>query len=115
VAAFFAHGTYSASKAWVVSFSESMAAELAGSRVRVMALCPGFVRTEFHDRASLDMSGIPEFLWLSADNVVSEAMRDLARGAWVSIPDLRYKVIARFGKLVPHRLASEISRRFVRR
>ena len=115
VAAFFAHGTYSASKAWVVNFSESMAAELAGSRVRVMALCPGFVRTEFHDRASMDMSGIPEFLWLSADNVVDAAMRDLARGVWVSIPDLRYKVITRIGKLIPHRLAAEVSRRFIRR
>jgi short-subunit dehydrogenase len=115
VAAFFAHGTYSASKAWVVNFSESMAAELAGSRVRVMALCPGFVRTEFHDRASMDMSGIPEFLWLSADNVVGEAMRDLGRGVWVSIPDLRYKVIARIGTLIPHRLTSEVSRRFIRR
>jgi short-subunit dehydrogenase len=115
VAAFFPQGTYSASKAWVVSFSESMAAELAGSRVRVMALCPGFVRTEFHDRASIDMSGLPGFLWLSADKVVGEAMRDLARGSWVSIPDLRYKVITRIGTLVPHRLAAEVSRRFVRR
>jgi short-subunit dehydrogenase len=115
VAAFFAHGTYSASKAWVVNFSESMAAELVGSRVRVMALCPGFVRTEFHDRASMDTSGIPEFLWLSADNVVGEAMRDLGRGVWVSIPDLRYKVITRVGTLIPHRLAAEVSRRFIRR
>ncbi|MEV6859387.1 SDR family oxidoreductase [Streptosporangium subroseum] len=115
VAAFFPQGTYSASKAWVVSFSESMAAELTGSRVRVMALCPGFVRTEFHDRASIDMSGLPGFLWLSADKVVGEAMRDLARGVWVSIPDLRYKVITRVGTLVPHRLAAEVSRRFVRR
>ncbi|WP_371784558.1 SDR family NAD(P)-dependent oxidoreductase [Streptosporangium subroseum] len=115
VAAFFPQGTYSASKAWVVSFSESMAAELVGSRVRVMALCPGFVRTEFHDRASIDMSGLPGFLWLSADKVVGEAMRDLARGSWVSIPDLRYKVITRIGTLVPHRLAAEVSRRFVRR
>jgi uncharacterized protein len=115
VAAFFAHGTYSASKAWVVNFSESMATELTGSRVRVMALCPGFVRTEFHDRASLDMSGIPEFLWLSADNVIDAAMRDLGRGVWVSIPDLRYKVIAKVGALIPHRLAVEVSRRFIRR
>ena len=71
VAAFFPQGTYSASKAWVVSFSESMAASWPAPRVRVMALCPGFVRTEFHDRASIDMSGIPGFLWLSADKVVA--------------------------------------------
>ncbi|MFC7649815.1 hypothetical protein ACFQX6_62860 [Streptosporangium lutulentum] len=61
------------------------------------------------------MSGLPGFLWLSADKVVGEAMRDLARGSWVSIPDLRYKVITRVGTLVPHRLAAEVSRRLVRR
>ncbi|WP_433240161.1 SDR family NAD(P)-dependent oxidoreductase [Streptosporangium sp. CA-135522] len=115
VAAFFTRGTYSASKAWVVNFSESTAAELTGTRVRVMALCPGFVRTEFHDRASMDVSGIPGFLWLSADDVVNEAMRDLALGRRVSIPDIRYKVIVAAGRLVPRGLAGEVSRRLGRR
>ncbi len=115
VAAFFSRGTYSASKAWVVNFSESTAAELTGTRVRVMALCPGFVRTEFHERASMDTSAIPNFLWLSADDVVNEAMRDLARGRRVSVPDLRYKVIVGVGKLIPHGLAAQVSRRLGRR
>lgn len=115
VAAFFTRGSYSASKAWVVSFSESVAVEMAGSRVRVMALCPGFVHTEFHERASMDKSGIPEFFWLSADNVVREAMRDLARGVRVSIPDLRYKVIVRVGRLLPLHLIGRFSRRLARR
>ncbi|MFD8531183.1 SDR family NAD(P)-dependent oxidoreductase [Streptosporangium canum] len=115
VAAFFTRGTYSASKAWVVNFSESVASELTGTRVRVMALCPGFVRTEFHDRASMDTSGIPGFLWLSADNVVDEAMRDLARDKRVSIPDIRYKAIVGVGRLIPRGLAGEVSRRLGRR
>ncbi|MFF0308436.1 SDR family NAD(P)-dependent oxidoreductase [Streptosporangium sp. NPDC004379] len=115
VAAFFTRGTYSASKAWVVNFSESAAAELTGTRVRVMALCPGFVRTEFHDRASMDTSGIPGFLWLSADKVVAAAMRDLALGARVSVPDIRYKVIVGAGRLIPRGLAGQVSRRLGRR
>ncbi|GAA4206695.1 SDR family oxidoreductase [Streptosporangium oxazolinicum] len=114
VAAFFTRGSYSSSKAWVVNFSESTAMEMAGSRVRVMALCPGFVHTEFHERASMDKSGIPEFFWLSADNVVREAMRDLARGVRVSVPDLRYKVIVRVGKLLPLGLIGQFSRRLAR-
>lgn len=114
VAAFFTRGSYSASKAWVVSYSESVAAELTGTRVRVMALCPGFVRTEFHERASMDTSGIPAFLWLSADDVVREAMRDLARGRRVSVPDLRYKVIVGVGRLIPGGLAGQVSRRLGR-
>ncbi|MET9066827.1 SDR family NAD(P)-dependent oxidoreductase [Streptosporangium sandarakinum] len=115
VAAFFTRGTYSASKAWVVNFSESAAAELTGTRVRVMALCPGFVRTEFHDRASMDTSGIPGFLWLSADKVVAAAMRDLALGARVSVPDIRYKVIVGVGRLIPRGLTGQVSRRLGRR
>ncbi|GAA3155758.1 SDR family oxidoreductase [Planomonospora alba] len=115
VAAFFARGTYSASKAWVVNFSESAALETAGSGVRVMALCPGFVRTEFHRRASMNTSGIPGFLWLSADDVVAEAMRDLARGVRVSVPDLRYKAIVAVGRRLPLNLTARVSQRIGRR
>ncbi|MEV0821389.1 SDR family NAD(P)-dependent oxidoreductase [Nonomuraea rubra] len=113
VAAFFTRGTYSASKAWVVNFSES-AATTVGPRIRVMALCPGFVRTEFHQRASMDSSGIPWFLWLKADDVVRAAMRDLAVGRRVSVPDLRYKLIVAIGRLVPRGLQAMVSQRIGR-
>ncbi|GAA4955128.1 short-subunit dehydrogenase [Nonomuraea thailandensis] len=113
VAAFFTRGTYSASKAWVVNFSES-AATTVGPRIRVMALCPGFVRTEFHQRASMDASGIPWFLWLKADDVVREAMRDLAVGRRVSIPSLRYKLVVAVGRLIPRGVQAMVSQRIGR-
>ncbi|MFI7133817.1 SDR family NAD(P)-dependent oxidoreductase [Nonomuraea sp. NPDC050153] len=109
VAAFFPRGTYSASKAWVVNFSESAAHDVGNPRIKIMALCPGFVRTEFHQRAAMDVSGIPGFLWLKADDVVREAMRDLALGKRVSVPDLRYKAIVAVGKLVPRGLQARVS------
>ncbi|MFD1934126.1 MULTISPECIES: SDR family NAD(P)-dependent oxidoreductase [Nonomuraea] len=115
VAAFFNRGTYSASKAWVVNFSESVAMEVDDPKIRIMALCPGFVRTEFHQRASMDVSGIPGFMWLKADDVVNEAMRDLARGKLVSIPDLRYKLVVAVGRLVPRRVAQQVSNTLGRR
>jgi short-subunit dehydrogenase len=115
VAAFFTRGTYSASKAWVVNFSESAAAEIRHPRVKVMALCPGFVRTEFHQRASMDVSGIPGFLWLKADDVVDAAMRDLALGKRVSVPDPRYKAIVAVGRFVPRTIAGAVSARLGRR
>lgn len=83
--------TYPSSKAWVTNFSESMAATARRYGVRVMALCPGYTRTEFHQRQGIDMSGTPDWMWLDADAVVRAALRDLRRGRTVSVPDWRYK------------------------
>jgi uncharacterized protein len=83
--------TYPASKAWVTNFTESVGLAARRRGVRVMALCPGYVRTEFHQRAGIDMSATPSWLWLSADDVVREGLRDLRRGRLVSVPSLRYK------------------------
>ncbi|MEV4753820.1 SDR family oxidoreductase [Micromonospora sp. NPDC049559] len=88
--------TYSASKAWVTNFSESVALSVRSQGVRVMALCPGYVRTEFHDRAGIDMSKTPPWLWLQADDVVRDALRDLQKGKLISVPDWKYK-LAVFG------------------
>jgi hypothetical protein len=111
VAAFFSRGTYGASKAWVVSFSQGVAQDLAGKPVRVMAMCPGFVHTEFHERAGMDVSGIPDILWLDADRVVSDALRDLRKGVLVSVPGAQYKTLVGLGKLVPRNLAGRLSSR----
>lgn len=84
--------TYPATKAWVTNFTESVAQSVAPFGVRLMALCPGYVRTELHQRAGIDMSVIPNWLWLDADWLVDKAMRDLQRGLVVSVPSVRYKV-----------------------
>ncbi len=111
VAAFVPRGTYGASKAWVVQFTQGVAKDLAGSGVRLMALCPGFVRTEFHQRAGMGTDNIPNWMWLDADKVVAEAVNDLARGRSLSIPDPRYKALMGAAKLVPRPLLGAISSR----
>ena len=115
VAAFFTRGTYGASKAWVVEFSRSLRQELTGTGVRVLALCPGWVRTEFHDRAGMDMSGTPEFMWLDADTVVDAAVRDFRRNRAVSIPGVQYKAVVGLGRFLPRELSAIVSARVGRR
>ncbi|MFK4225106.1 SDR family NAD(P)-dependent oxidoreductase [Streptomyces sp. NPDC019890] len=109
VAAFVPRGTYGASKAWVVQFTQGAARDLAGSGVRLMALCPGFVRTEFHQRAGMGTDNIPGWMWLDADKLVSTALSDLARGKTLSIPDPRYKVLMGVVKLAPRGLLGGVS------
>jgi short-subunit dehydrogenase len=96
--------TYPASKAWVTNFSESVALSVAPLGVRVMALCPGYVQTGMHARAGINMSKLPSRLWLDADSVVADGLRDLARGKVISVPDWKYKAAAFALRHLPRRL-----------
>jgi hypothetical protein len=109
-AAFAPRGTYSAAKAWVVMFSESVAAEASGSGVRCMALCPGFTRTEFHQRGDIKTADIPDWMWLNADDVVKTALRDLRRGVPVSIPGAQYKTLVAATRYVPRAVTTRLAR-----
>lgn len=102
--------TYSASKAWVVSFSEGLANGLAGTGVGVHALCPGFVHTEFHQRAGINMAGTASFLWLEVDDVVRETMADVAKNKVVIIPGLQYKALTTGGRLVPRNVVRALTK-----
>ncbi|MGW4734048.1 SDR family NAD(P)-dependent oxidoreductase [Streptomyces shenzhenensis] len=115
VAAFVPRGTYGASKAWVVQFTQGAAQVLAGSGVRLMALAPGLVRTEFHERAGLGTDNIPGWMWLDADKLVAAALADLARGKTLSIPDPRYKTLMGLAKMAPRGLVGGITSRTGRR
>ncbi|WP_445529354.1 SDR family NAD(P)-dependent oxidoreductase [Streptomyces cyslabdanicus] len=109
VAAFVPRGTYGASKAWVVQFTQGAARDLAGSGVRLMALCPGFVRTEFHERAGMGTDNIPNWMWLDADKLVAAALTDLAHGKTLSVPDPRYKALMGLVKVAPRGLLGGIT------
>ncbi|WP_405586391.1 SDR family NAD(P)-dependent oxidoreductase [Streptomyces sp. NBC_01190] len=111
-AAFMPRGTYGASKAWVVSFTEGIAQELRGSGVRFLALCPGLTRTEFHDRAGMDSTRVPSWAWLNPHRVVATALRDLARGRTLSIPDPRYKLAVALARHTPTPLLTAATRNY---
>ena len=104
VAAWLPRGTYSAAKAWVNSFGAWAATEYAPQGVRVMTLCPGFTRTEFHERMGVSRGSAPGFMWLDAEFLVAEALRDFDKGRTTSIPGAPYKVIRRLTSAVPTRV-----------
>ncbi|MFL6061318.1 MAG: SDR family NAD(P)-dependent oxidoreductase, partial [Marmoricola sp.] len=101
VAGFMPRGTYSAAKAYVTRFSEWAHNEYAPRGVKVMALCPGFIRTEFHERMEVGRDSVPSFLWLDAPDLVSAALADHRAGKAVSVPSVRYKAIVAGAKYVP--------------
>ena len=106
------NATYSATKAFVRLLTDGMAAELAGTGVRVQALCPGFTRTEFHGRMGVAPSNIPSALWLSAEAVVAASLRAADRGGPVTVvPGLHYKLLVALLRHTPLRLLSRVTQR----
>lgn len=111
LAAFVSQGGYSPVKAYVWAYSQGLANELHGSGVTVTALAPGWVRTEFHQRAGIRTSSIPDWVWVDAGRVAREALDDAEAGKVVSIPTRGWKLSRFLMKHAPDtavRLASRI-------
>jgi short-subunit dehydrogenase len=101
VAAFLPRGSYSAAKAYVNSFSEWAHHEYGEQGVTVTCLCPGFTRTEFHERMDVGRGSAPDFMWLDADELVATALKDHAKGKLWSIPSPQYKVVTTAARVIP--------------
>ena len=106
---------YSATKAFVTSFSEALHEELRKSPVHVSALCPGFVRTEFQEVAQTgaEIDSIPKFMWLNIANVVSEALAGTAKGKALIVPGTQYKSMLMWVRLVPRVVMRRVSGKIV--
>jgi short-subunit dehydrogenase len=102
VAAFLPRGTYSAAKAWVNSFSEWAHLEYRSRGVTVMALCPGFTKTEFHERMQVKRGD--GFMWLDVDFLVRKSLEDFDKGRAFSIPGAQYKTIIALTRAIPNRV-----------
>jgi len=95
---------YYATKAYVLSFSEALHAELKSRGVRVTVLCPGPVPTEFAERAGLKSGRSPGPLTQSAERVAEAGYRGLMRGRRTVVPGLANKLVTYIVPLVPRRL-----------
>lgn len=106
VAAFTPRGSYGAAKAWGISFARWANLRYRPRGVSVTAVAPGFTRTEFHERMGVSTEGVPRFLWLDVRDLVRLALRDIDRGRSVSIPTVRYKVVAGLARILPARVSA---------
>ena len=110
------NATYSATKAWVSSFTEAITEELRGTNVCVQALCPGFTRTEFQDRAGIETGSLPGMMWMSAEDVVDASLVALRRREVVCVPGIGNRVAVTLTGIVPRvllrRVAGTLGRRF---
>ena len=107
VAGYIAGGSYSAAKSYLTVITESLHTELANTNIKVSALCPGFTRTEFHQRGRMSMKGLPGFMWLNSDKLVAKAWSDALKGKAVSIPGWQYQLLV----FVIHALPRSIIRK----
>jgi short-subunit dehydrogenase len=108
VAGYIAGGTYSASKSYLTVLSESLNTELSATNVKISALCPGFTRTEFHQRGKMSMKGLPNFLWLNSDRLVEQSWRDALKGKAVSVPGWQYKLLVLIVQTVPRFIVRKV-------
>lgn len=107
--------TYGATKAFVHSFTHAVREEARGTGVTVMLVCPGYTHTEFHERAGLGPTDVPEFVWQSADAVVAAALRDLDRGRSVSIPGVLNQTAAAFSSVTPAGITRRVAGLVIKR
>ncbi len=108
VAGYIAGGTYSASKSYLTILSESLNTELSATKIKVSALCPGFTRTEFHQRGKMSMKALPNFMWLDADRLVKQSWRDALKGKAVSVPGWQYKLLVLVVQAVPRSIVRKV-------
>ncbi len=108
IASWIAGGTYSSAKSYLTVFSEYLNNELKGTKVKVSALCPGFTRTEFHQRGKMRMTGLPNFMWLDANKLVAKSWSDAQKNKAVSVPGFQYKTLAIIAQYAPRPLVRKI-------
>ena len=99
---------YGASKAFVLSFSRALSMELRNRSIKVLAVCPGWIKTEFFDRAVHDDTIKYYDRFYESKDVVARAMKDLKKGKLASILGLPVRMQVRLVKFLPVKLIMNI-------
>lgn len=115
LAGYLTNGGYSALKAWVKVFSEALAVELAGSGVRVMAFCPGWIKTDFHRRGKVTVKFWHRLFFMKANTAARRALADAEAGKVVSIPAFGWRILAFAYSVMPRKFGYWCSSRLAKR
>jgi short-subunit dehydrogenase len=107
------HATYGATKAFVTSLTEAVHEELRDTGVHVTALCPGYTRTEFHDRADWRIGGLPAAVWGRAEDVAREGVDGVLANRAVVIPGVPNKVAGNLSRVLPSGVTRKVTRALV--
>ena len=108
VASWIAGGTYSAAKSYLTVLSESLHTELKNTKVKIIAVCPGFTHTEFHQRGKMKMTGLPKFMWLTTKQVVEKSWADLNSGKAISVAGWQYKLLSFVARYAPRSIVRKV-------
>jgi len=100
--------TYSATKAFILSFSEAIASEVAGKGVGVLALCPGATKTEFQEVAGVS-ENVPEFTYMSAQAVVRQAIAAAKSGKRTLVPGWMNKIMIGSTRITPRKMMANVA------
>ena len=103
--------TYGATKAYLTSFSQAVHEEVRGQGVTVLALMPGFTRSEFQDRSDSGTERLPGFVWMASEDVARSALDALGRGRATLVPGFGYRVFAALSRVSPWGLARRVVHR----
>jgi len=106
-------GNYSAIKRWVVSYTQALAIELRGTGVTATAVCPGWVKTAFHERAGVSAPHLPGFVWVDADVVAREGLSAALAGRPVCVPSAKWRFAIFVAEHGPQAIAQTASRLLV--
>ena len=104
------HATYAATKAFVQSLTEGLHEELSGTGVHVTALCPGYTRTEFHDRAGWAVGGLPDTVWGRAEDVARAGVDGLLANRAVVVPGATNAVMVGLSRVTPSVVSRKVAR-----
>lgn len=99
---------YGASKAFVLSFSRALNVELKARKIKVMAVCPGWVKTSFFDHAVTDDTITYYNRFYTSEQVITKAIRDMKKGKDLSICGFPVRAQVFITKLLPHKLVMKI-------